>query len=150
MNSIKYLFVLAAFGFTFSSCTKQEAGPTGPQGPQGSQGPSSNFYTVVDSVSTAQWISVSAINAYKYTFTPINNLTSPNTSDVDVYLSQTYSPTNGAYAQWFDLPVSNALVSGDNFDFSYNTYNLTIWYTNSAAPANAYLYFKIVIITNPQ
>jgi len=149
MNKLKYAF-LAAVAFTFNSCTKEIAGPTGPAGAQGAQGPSSNFYTIVDSIKASAWIPVSAISSYEYTLQPINALTSPNTSDVDVYFSQTYSPTNGGYAQWFDMPVSNALVSGDMFYFSYSTYAVTVWYYNtSSAPANPYIYFKIVIITNP-
>ncbi len=147
MKSIKYLFIIASVSLLFNSCTKQVAGPTGKQGPQGPQGASSNFYVMIDSVSTAQW--QTSISSYYCTFNPVNYLTQPNTSAVEVYLSQTYSPTNGGFAAWFDLPVSNLLTTGDNFNFSYTTYNLTIWYTNTSPPLNPYIYFKIVIITNP-
>lgn len=152
MKSIKYAFILTAFCLLSNSCTKQETGPTGPQGPQGAQGPSGNFYTIIDSISAANWKAASSGNLFYYTFSglqQISQLTSPNTSDVDVYFSQTYSPSNGAYALWTDLPVSSALIQNDNFNFSYSTYTLTILYTNSTAPANAYLYFKIIVITNP-
>ncbi len=147
MKSIKYLVILSLAGFILNSCTKQVAGPTGKQGPQGQQGPSSNFYVVIDSVPAASWASSGL--EYYYVFNPVNNLTDPNTSAVEVYVSQTYSKTDEGYATWFDLPVSNYLTAGDNFNYSYTTYDLTIWYTNVSAPASSWLYFKIVIITNP-
>jgi hypothetical protein len=147
MKSIKYLLVLAAIGFNFSSCTKQVAGPTGPTGATGAQGPVGNFYTIVDSIPASQWAATGT--QFTANLPTINFLTAPNTSEVDVYISSTYSKTNQAYALWFDLPLSNYLTAGDNFNFSYNTYNMTIWYTNTSPPANAYLYFKVVVVTNP-
>ena len=147
MKSIKYLFILATVGLIFNSCTKQVAGPTGKQGAQGPQGPSSNFYVTIDSVPAASWAPTAS--EFYYTFNPVNHLTDPNTSSVNVFVSQSYSPSNEGYATWFDLPIYNYLTSGDYFNYSYTTYNLTIWYTNTSAPASAWLYFKIVIITNP-
>jgi hypothetical protein len=148
MKSIKYLFVIAALGLLFNSCTKEVAGPTGPTGPQGAQGPSNNFVTLVDSIPVANWSTSSPFYA---TFSNLGLLSEPNTSNIEVYCSQTYSKSNSGVAQWYDLSCPNVLITGDYMYYSYTTYSLTILYINAAstAPTNAELYFKIVVITNP-
>ena len=145
MKAINYLIIITASVFVFSSCTKQVAGPTGPTGKTGAQGPAAQYTVVFDSVLNTNWV-----GSNPYTFTiPVNTIALSNYNIVEVY----YSADQIQNKTYTEMPVGNAFNAGDYFFFSYTTYNVYIQYDNStsnaAAAAGTYMYFKVVVITQP-
>jgi hypothetical protein len=148
MKAINYLIILAASVFIFSACTKEIAGPTGPNGAQGAQGAASSYKVVIDSILPGsggpnQW-SLSGSGAYFYTINNITWLTASNSSIVEVYFSYNLGTT----ATYYEIPLPNALQTGDYLDFNYSNYIVNLVYTFGTAPAQQ-IYVKIVIITQP-
>jgi hypothetical protein len=150
MKTLNYLIIILACTLISNSCTKDVAGPTGPQGQTGPQGPSSSYYVTIDSVAAGSTLwsestNIAGTTIYTLQVYPTKGLTSPINSIVEVYYSTTYN----TQSTWYELPIGNALSSGDAFDFYYKTYNTYIEYINSTPPANPWIYFKVVVITNP-
>jgi hypothetical protein len=145
------LFLLAALAFAVG-CTK--VGPQGPPGQTGAvgltgstgaTGAAGNADTkiIFDSIAASSW--TAGTSGYYYTFASFAPLADGDSDIVSVAISTSLSLTNISAAQWFPLTVSNFLAAGDQFSFSYNTYNLTVYYTYTSAPVKPWLYFKIVI-----
>ncbi|HTA28785.1 MAG TPA: hypothetical protein VK809_13415 [Bacteroidia bacterium] len=145
MKAINYLILLSASILVFASCSKQIAGPTGPTGPAGAQGPAASYTVVFDSVASAGWGGTGP-----YTFSiPVNAISTTNYNIVEVY----YSINQGSNKTYTEMPVANAFATGDYFFFSYTIYQVNIQYDNSgsnaASTAAPYVYFKVVVITQP-
>jgi hypothetical protein len=142
MKILKYITILAVAIIFFDSCTKQVAGPAGPTGANGAQGAAAAYSVTIDSVMPPSWVSTGT--TFNFTI-PVASMTSPNNSIVEVYYATSYNELS----TWYELPISNALIATDNFDFLFYLYNVTILYTYSSAPTQQ-LYFKVVVINQPE
>lgn len=116
-------------------------GRTSPVGPSGPTGPTNkdSVSVLIDSVPSAGWKSRSGL--YSATLADAYILNS-GSGIVSVAVATSYN----SQPNWFALPFTNLLQAGDEMEFSYSSFSVTLEYSYSTPPAQT-LYFRITTIT---
>jgi hypothetical protein len=117
--------------------TKGATGAAGPAGPQGTSG-NNNIKTLIDSISASTW--KTGMGGYYASFTDFN-ITVADSENVSVSVAT----TNTSNASWFTLTYANFLSTGDEMQFSYSEYQVTLVYNYASAPTQK-IYVKVTVI----
>ena len=143
MKKLTYIFVSIVALASFFSCKKGATGPDGPAGTTGAQGASMVYTIDTVTVLASQWHTSATLDNY-YFDEPY--LDKQQSSLVEVY----YSLTDNITSVWNQLPLTGAFKAGDKFYFSYDPYDIYLDYIPAAGSAPPNLYFRVIIIPQPQ
>jgi len=135
---------LAVLAIT-TSCSKD--GATGPQGPAGTNGTTgtngtngnANVTTTTFTITPSQWTTGNG-GWYNASFTA-PTITDGDKDAVMIYL---WTSAGTSTTQWYALPVSDLIATGDKLQFGETTNSLTLQYYG-AAPANTWTFKQVVI-----
>jgi len=118
-------------------CAKQ--GPIGLTGEQGQSGTNgiANIKTVVDSLPVSSWQGVTG--GFNAVIT-VPNITVADSDNVSISIAT----SNNSGSTWYTLPYSGILTTGDQMEFSYSRYEVTLFYSYTTAPAQT-LFYKITV-----
>lgn len=133
------LFLFSITIAVILSACKGEDGPQGPQGPQGATGaPGPSNITVTNFTATpGTW---NGGGPWWYIDVPVSALTNAANDLVSVYVQiPSFS------SDWWAIPATALVSSTDNYQFSYGTGTVVLWYNDASAPAYTYNY-KIVVV----
>jgi hypothetical protein len=131
----KLILLATTIAVIFAGC-KGDTGPQGPAGGNGAANVSNTAYSAIPGVwnlSGAWWyIDVSV----------------PALTNASIDLVQVYVQTMGSGTDWWALPAKDLVNNGDNFQFSYVSGIVRLWYTYTSAPSSTWT-FRIVVVPPP-
>lgn len=140
MKAIELFLLLFLSVILISSCTEGTVGIDGKDGADGKDG-IVNTSTTLFTITPTQWVQHS--NWWGV------NLIVPSIKDSinDVVIMSAAKVTTIYANQWFGLPLSGIIISGDQLDYVYGKGQATIGYNYHSAPANDII-IKIQVISH--
>lgn len=134
--NITYLF-LAAIIFIVGCAKDGATGPAGPTGSNGTNG-AANVTTTNYTASPGNW---NTSGSWWKIDVPVSSLTDATKDVVLVYVK--------SGSVYWAMPAVNLYNTGDNYQFSYVSGSVTLWYYYTSAPTVSWD-FKIVVIPPSQ